>query len=297
MQVLFLFLKGIAVGGANVMPGVSGATLAVIFRIYDRLIESINNLFSDMKESLKFLIPIGLGMVVGILAVGEAIDFLLVRFSMQTGGFIAGLMAGSLPFIYSQCILEEDGKRDKRYILFAVAAAAFIILITLLAPEGDRDAVFEGATFNAALAAHLFIGGLFAAAAMVVPGVSGAMVLMLLGLFPIAMHTITNIREYLMSPTNLELLTPILAVVIPLGIGIVAGILLGSKLIAILLKKFHSQTYFVILGLVFGTIFVIFNDPATYQSHESVTPLLIAFTAITFICGAATSLLLGKRKD
>ncbi|MCL2577337.1 MAG: DUF368 domain-containing protein [Defluviitaleaceae bacterium] len=294
MHVLFLFLKGMAVGGANVMPGVSGATLAVIFRIYDKLIESINNLFSNLKESLKFLIPVGLGMVVGILAVGEAIDFLLGRFSMQTGGFIAGLMAGSLPFIYNQCGSSDN--QTKKYFLYAIAAAVFIILITLIAPESDRDVIFEGASFNFALAAHLFIGGVFAAAAMVVPGVSGAMVLMLFGLFPIAMHTISNIREYLMSPTDVELLLSIIAVCLPLGIGIVAGVLLGSKLIALLLKKFYSQTYFVILGLVFGTIFVIFNDPATYQSHVEITPLLVVFTAITFVCGAATSLFLGKRK-
>jgi putative membrane protein len=269
-----------------------------------------------MKESLKFLIPLGIGMVIGILAVGEAIDFFLVRFSMQTGGFIAGLMAGSLPFIHSQCVLgkqdEKAAKPIEKKWLFAVGAAVFIIAITLLAPEGDRETAMNGATegvnLNAALVAHLFVGGLFAAATMVIPGVSGAMVLMLFGLFPIAMHTISNIREYLTSPANFELLTEILVVVVPLGIGIVAGILLGSRLIAWLLKKYHSQTYFVILGLVFGTIFVIFNDPATYQSrrfYDATTNLpyyefsawLLVLTIIAFVFGMITSLLLGKRKE
>jgi putative membrane protein len=182
--------------------------------------------------------------------------------------------------------------------LFAAAATVFIIATTLLAPERDAgtgDVLIGG--FNFALAAWLFIGGMFAAATMVIPGISGAMVLMLFGLFPIAMHTISNIREYLMSPTNFELLGEILAVVVPLGIGILAGILLGSKLIAWLLEKFRAQTYYVILGLVFGTIFVIFNDPATYQSHDQITPWLVILTAITFACGAATSLMLGKKKD
>ena len=183
--------------------------------------------------------------------------------------------------------------------MFAVGAAVFIILITLLAPErpaSDSGVILENAGFNFALTAHLFVGGIFAAAAMVIPGISGAMVLMLFGLFPIAMNTISNIREYLMSPTDFELLLSILSVCLPLGIGIVAGILLGSKLIAWLLKKFYAQTYFVILGLVFGTIFVIFNDSATYQSHAEISPTLVIFTAIAAICGAATSLFLGKKK-
>lgn len=303
MKILFLILKGMAVGGANVMPGVSGATLAVIFRIYDTLIESINNLFSNMKESLKFLIPVGLGMVAGILAVGETIDFFLGRFSMQTAGFIAGLMAGSLPFIYSQCVLKlqnnnntDGGRKISKYFLFTVASAAFIILSALFAPSTEATAA-DGVTFSVGLAVLLFAGGVFAAMAMVIPGVSGAMVLMLFGLFSIAMHTLSSIREYLMSPTDFELLGSILTVVLPLGFGIVAGILLGSKLISMLLEKYHSATYFAILGLVFGTIFVIFNDPATYYSHDEITGGLIFFTVITFVGGAVMSLVLGKRKE
>ena len=289
-------MKGIAVGGANVMPGVSGATLAVIFRIYDRLIESVNGLFSNMKQSLTFLIPVGLGMVAGILAAGEAVDFFLTRFSMQTGGFIAGLMAGSLPFLYAQTQHGTE-KPNRKFFLFAIFAAVFIIATALFAPDADTSVAIDTIGINGALVLHLFIGGLFAAATMVIPGISGAMVLMLFGLFPIAMHTIANIRTYLVSPTDYDLLISILAVCVPLGIGIVAGVFLGSKLIAVLLKKFYAQTYFVILGLVFGTVFVIFNDPATYQSHEDITPLLVVFTAIAFALGVATSLFLGKRKN
>jgi putative membrane protein len=234
-------------------------------------------------------------MVVGILAMGGAVDFLLGNFSMQTGGFIGGLMAGSLPFLYGECNAQ---RKEKKFILFAVVAAASIIIVSLLAPDTDRSAVdvFDGG-MDIGMIVLVFVGGAVAAAALVIPGISGAMVLMLFGLFPIAMHTISNIREYLMSPTNFELLGVIMAVVVPLGIGMVVGILLGSKVIAWLLEKFHSQTYYVILGLVFGTIFVIFSDPATYQSHAEITPLLIAATAITFACGAVTSLFLGKRKD
>lgn len=310
MKVFFLILKGIAVGGANVLPGVSGAVLAVILRIYDKLIESVNNLFVELKKSLKFLIPVGIGMAIGVLAVGEALDFFLVRFSLQSSGFIAGLMAGSLPFIQSQASAKKPDKakntaiktkfeviRYKPYFYaITVAAAAVVILLALFVPGFETVTEAEGVYFSVVFAIHLFVGGVFAAMAMIVPGVSGAMVLMLFGLFPTVMHTITLIRQYLMSPFDFELLGSIFIIVVPLGFGIVVGILLGSKVIALLLKKFRSATYFAILGLVFGTIFAIFNAPETYQSHDEITPLLIIITAVTFICGMVVSLIFGRKK-
>jgi putative membrane protein len=293
MKILFLILKGTVIGGANVMPGVSGATLAVILRIYDSLIEAVNNLFTDMKESLKLLIPVVIGMVIGILAVGVLADFLLQHFSLQTGGFIAGLMAGSLPFIHSQATLKADKNNMYKYYLIAAIAAIAIVLLTLLAPD-SAAAEAQGAVFSAGLAVHLFIGGAFAAAALVIPGISGAMVLILFGLYPLALHTIKDISEYLMSPMDFQLLPQILTVVLPLGFGIVAGILLGSKLIATLLKKFHGATYFAIFGLILGTVFAVFYNPDISQ-RQPLTPMLILFTLLAFACGAAASLRLARK--
>ncbi|MCL2357834.1 MAG: DUF368 domain-containing protein [Defluviitaleaceae bacterium] len=293
MQYLILALKGMAVGSANVMPGVSGATLAVILRIYDKKIKAVNSLFTNPKESFKFLIPVAIGVGIGILTFGRIVSYLLENFSMQTGGFVAGLMAGSLPFIHSRCVLKMESKAN---YLFAVLGVAVIVLISLFAPTSAESEV-AGVSFNAALTAHLFIGGLFAAGTMVVPGISGAMVLMLFGLYPMAMFTLRQISDYLMSPFDFALLGSILLVLVPLGLGIVAGILLGSRGIALLLEKFHSQTYFTILGLVLGTVFALFNNPDTYQSHDTITPLIIAATAVTFVLGTVTSLFLGKRSD
>jgi len=291
MKILFLILKGVVVGGANVMPGISGATLAVILRIYDRLIEAINNLFTDTKESLKLLVPIGIGMVVGILAVGVLADFLLEKFSLQTGGFIAGLMAGSLPFIHIQAVSSANKKSMYKYYLIAAGATLAIIILALLAPDSAAEA--EGAAFSFGLAAHLFIGGSFAAAALVIPGISGAMVLILFGLYPLTLHTIKQISEYLMSPSDFQLFFQIVAVVLPLGLGIIAGILLGSKLIALLLKRFHAATYFAIFGLILGTVFAVFYNPDISQ-NQTLTPAIIIFTLLAFACGVVTSLKLTK---
>ena len=291
MQYIFLAIKGLAIGVANIVPGVSGATLAVIFRVYDRLIEAINQLFTQPKKSLKFLIPLGLGMVVGILALGSILDYFILRFSLQASALIAGLMAGSIPFIHNMAA-SQDGKKPHFYVI-AVIAAIIIIVLSLFVPTPE---LYVAEEINFGLIAILFIAGILGAAAMIIPGVSGAMVFILLGVFPLVMHTISLIREYLMTPFDFGLLSPILAVVVPIGLGVVIGILLMSRLIAILLKKHHSITYFAILGMIFGTIFAIFGDDAAYRSHDAITPGLIIAAVLVFAVGMIVSLKLGKKQ-
>ncbi|MCL2217370.1 MAG: DUF368 domain-containing protein [Defluviitaleaceae bacterium] len=291
MRFLLLSIKGLVMGAANVMPGVSGATMAVIFQIYDKLLFAINHLFTDTKKSLQFLIPFGLGMAAGIVAMGDIVNNLLVRFPLQTSGLIAGLIAGSLPFLHNEAI-SKDGKKPHLYVIAAIAGIT-IILLELLTPTPEP---YMAAEFNIGFAVLVFIGGVFAAAAMIVPGVSGAMVLILFGLFPLVMHTISLIREYLMTPFEFELLSPILMVAAPLGLGMVVGVLLASRLIAMLLEKFYSKTYFAIVGMVFGTVFILFNDVGAYQRYDGVTPMLILFTFVAFACGTAASLFLGNKK-
>ena len=289
MQYLLLVLTGIALGAANIVPGISGATLAVIFRVYDRLIESINNLFSDMKRSLLFLVPVGIGMAVGILVVGTVLDGFFERFSFQTSAFIVGLVAGGIPFIHSQAV-SKDGRKPVFYMV-AVLAALVIVLLVLFAPTPTVEAAGE---FSWGFAVLLFVGGMAAAAALIVPGVSGAMVLMLFGLLSVLYDTIALITEYLRTPFDFGLLPPILRIAVPLGLGIVVGILLGSKLIAFLLEKYFSVTYFVILGLVFGTIFAVFANQDTYQNIETMTPLIVVYGVIAFAVGLVIALMFGK---
>lgn len=280
-----------AIGVANVVPGVSGATLSVIFRVYDKLIEAINQLFTQPKNSLKFLIPLGFGMIVGILALGSLLDYFILRFSLQASALIAGLMAGGVPFIHNLAT-SQDGKKPHFYVI-AVIAAIIIIMLSLFVHTPE---LYVAEEINFGLIAILFIAGVLGAAAMIIPGASGAMVFILLGVFPMVMHTISLIREYLMTPFDFGLLSPILAVVIPIGLGVAIGILLMSRLIAVLLKKHHSITYFAILGMIFGTIFAIFGDDAAYRSHDTITPSLIIASVLIFVISMIVSLKLGKKQ-
>lgn len=290
MQYFLLSIKGIAIGAANVVPGVSGATLTVILRLYDSLIGAINSFFSDTKNALKFLIPFGIGMAIGILAFVSILDFFLINYSLQTGALIAGLMAGSIPFLHKTA-MSQDAKKPYYYVI-SVIFAVLIICMTIFTPTPE---VYSDVTLTFGLAIFLFVGGIISAGALIVPGVSGAMVLIILGLFPVAIHTLNLIREYIMTPFNFSLLPPIISIAAPIGIGVIVGLLITSRLVAFLLEKFHGITYFAIIGLVMGTVFALFSDDATYQSHAEITPVLLVSAAIMFVVGVIVSLMLGKK--
>jgi len=277
-----------AVGAANIMPGISGATLAVIFRVYDRLITAANQLFSrKFAAAFNVLVPFTVGALVGVFAFGSAIGFLIERVPFPTMTFIAGLMAGTTPFLYSQA--TKGGKKKAAYYVAALLAAAVIILMAVLTPASptSADAVNAPIVF-------FFIGGAVAAAVMVIPGVSGSMVLIMLGLYPAVIHIINLVREFLLSPSP-ELLMPILRVALPMVGGVILGGILMSKLIAILLKTHFNLMYFLILGLVVGTIFILFTDTSALQSYDRLNPLIIITGVITFTIGMFLALKLGKK--
>ena len=287
MKTLLISLKGIFVGAANIMPGVSGATIALIFGIYEKLVLSINDLFSFPKQSLKFLVPLGVGMVVGIILFGSAIDWLLDSLPLETRLFISGLMIGSLPQVH---LVAKKGYKIKGYHYVISAASALVIsILIILSPTPN---IYADANPSIGFLTFVFFGGVFAAAALMIPGISGAMVFILFGLYPVVINVIAQIREYLFSPSSFELLPPIFIVAAPMGFGIIVGILLCSKLIIVLLKKFHVLTYFIIIGLIIGSIVALFSSQTyllseTLRLHEF---LPIAFLFASFTLGCITSI-------
>ena len=290
MKTFLIGLKGMAVGAANIMPGVSGATLALVFGIYEKLVRSINELFSSPKQSMKFLLPLGLGMAVGIILFGSVVDTLLNLFPLESRLFIAGLMIGSLPQVHRVALKGQNSKGY--YYLVSVISAVLVSLLVIVSPAPNLNL---DTALNIGFLAYVFVGGVFAAAALMIPGISGAMVFILFGLYPIVMNVIAQIREYLFSPTNLELLPPIFMIAVPMGIGIIVGILLCSKLIAVLLKKFHVLTYFVIIGLIIGSTLALFSTDTIYllEIFSPIRSITVVFATVSFILGCITSISIG----
>lgn len=301
MRFLNLFIKGIFVGVANVIPGVSGGTIAVVLRIFDEMIDAINNFYKDFKKYSLFLIPLGLGALVGIGIFSKLIEFCLENYSLPTNLFFIGLVVGSIPLIYGKA---AEKKVKKWY--FLVSAVSFLIVAGIsLIKEPEDTTVNSVLNFSAVI--EIFLGGIIASSAMVIPGISGSFVMVLLGLYNTIITSISGFINkvgeafvYLSEgKTFLECLKHVVIsdetiILVTAGIGIVIGIVIISKIIALLFEKAFSVTYFAILGLIFGSIFSIFKAPETYQSGVSVSAVIVS--VFTFLLGFVISLILGREK-
>ncbi len=285
MNNLILFIKGIIMGVANIIPGVSGGTLAVVLNIFDQLIFSINNLFKDFKRNFSFLLVLILGMGFGILLFSSLIDWGLTNHSFTTNMFFIGLIVGSFPLIYSKAINSSKGKKN---YLYALISFLFIFYMsTLTEPETLNNDTFTSSTYIL-----LFLGGAVAAGAMIIPGISGSFLLMLMGIYTTIIGSISELTDYLKSPSNFNLLFSALKVVVPTGFGIIFGIFIIGRLISVALEKAQSQTYFVVLGLILGSIYSIFSSPTTYATGFDLVGIISG--AVLFFIGLIIALKLGE---
>jgi len=280
-------LKGAVIGATNVIPGVSGGTMAVVLGIFDQLIEAAGGFYKDFRRHAFFLIPVGLGGVAGIIAFSSVIEYALVNHSFPACMFFAGLVVGSVPLIRGKA---TERPHKKIYMLATFAAMLAVVAFSLLRSPDTMD---TRTVIDASLMLQMFIGGAIVGMIMVIPGVSGAFVLILLGIYPVAIRYVSAVKDYLLNPANLELFMEIFLVLAPLAAGIIIGVVLISKVIGALLERAYSLTYFTILGLVFGSIFGLLNDPITYQS--GVTGTDIAVGSVTMIAGTLLTLRLGKK--
>ncbi len=263
-----LFFKGFIIGIANIIPGVSGGTLAISLGIYEKLIKILSNLFQDFKENLKFLIPIILGAVSSLLILSKLINYCLNKFEIQTILFFIGLIIGGIPLITRKAKVK---KIKIRYIISFLVPFIFIISLIFL-NNGFSNVDLN--KINALDALMLFFVGVIAAATMIIPGISGSFVLMLLGYYKPIIKIISDL-------TNFSHLYHNMLILIPLGIGILIGIVLVSKLINYLLKKHEKVTYFAILGFIFSSIVSIVINITSFTLIGFAVGLL--FMALGFV--------------
>ncbi len=253
-----LILKGALIGVANIIPGVSGGTMAVSLGIYDKLIHSVTTLKSDFKQSVAFLTPIVIGALLGIGGLSFVITFLFENYPLQTNLFFIGLILGGIPLI----IKRIDTKAIKvPHLLVAILAFAIVVLLAMSGETTDTGATIEVSMINFVI---LFFVGVIASATMVVPGVSGSMVLMLLGFYH---QIILAVKSFIVGVTSFEL--PLLIenslILAPFGVGILIGIVVIAKIIDYMLKSMPNYAYSVIMGLIVASPFAIvlmntFND-------------------------------------
>lgn len=237
-------LKGIVIGVANAIPGVSGGTMMVIMKVFDRLLGAVSFNLKKLKENFWFLLTIVIGMGIGVILSSKVLSICFERFYVQTQFFFMGVVLGSLPMIYKEATKEKK-LTPVHLIPFAIGVAV-IIGVSLISSSMGANTVRT--TLDVSTFIYLVIVSIIAAAAMIMPGLSGSLVLLILGGYQTAIQAVD------------EMNIPIL---IPIAIGVIIGIVACAKLITLCLKKWQRGTYSVILGLIFGSFYAIFPREST----------------------------------
>lgn len=244
MKNIILMLKGMIIGVANIIPGVSGGTLMITLGLYEDIINTISHFFKNFKKNLKFILPVGIGMVISILIFSKVIRVCLDKYPFPTAFFFFGLVLGGAPLLWNKA--KASKKRISNWLVFFITFA--IVLTFTFLKEGNF--VVDLSNLTPDMYIILFIVGIISAATMVIPGISGSLVLMLLGYYEPINNTISNL-------TNFSLLGHNLLILVPFGLGIVIGIVLIAKLIEYLLKKYPVKTYYGVLGFVLASLVAI----------------------------------------
>lgn len=266
MKYLRNILSGAVIGIAEIIPGVSGGTLAVLMGIYDELIGAISHLTKNIKENLKFLIPLLLGMGASIIGFSHVIKFLLENYPMAVNFLFLGLVVGIIPMLTKRA---TAGKFKVANVVPFVITFAIMIVLAFVSMSSDSNAALI-TSMDVGTFFRFMVIGFLAAVCLILPGISGSMIMVIFGIYDSVINAVTKFD---------------ILMLLPVGIGIILGILFGSKAIDFSLKKFPQATFFAILGLVAGSTISIYNRSGfNLMSGQGVVAI------ITLIIGIAISL-------
>ncbi len=228
-------IKGIFIGAGAIVPGLSSGVLCVIFGIYEKLLDAVLNFFKDIKQNIKFLFPIALGVGIGVLLFSNGLNYALYAFPIQTKSIFIGLILGTIPSLIKE-VNEKQSFRPQNVVYLLIALAIGIVTVIL---ENQMTIISNVEEINSF---YLILCGVIMSLGIIVPGVSSTIILMLLGVYSI----------YLQSVANLYL-----PVLIPMGIGLVLGSIVVMKVTKILLEKQYAKTFYSIIGFTIGSILVL----------------------------------------
>lgn len=266
---------------ADSVPGVSGGTVAFILGFYDNFVNALNNLISSDKigriNALKFLTKIGVGWVVGFILSVLFITSIFEKNIYEINSLFLGFIIASIPII----IKSEKKTLLSNYknIIFLIIGIIVVCGLTYFNPITSKGHSFSVRADNLSLAfgAYIFISGMIAISAMVLPGISGSTILLIFGLYTPILNAIKQVLEF-----NFEYLPSIII----FGFGIIAGILLTVRVVRILLRKFRAQTIYCIIGLMIGSIYAVIMGPTSLEIPRP--PMSLATFSIVFFAIGCT---------
>ena len=254
------FIQGFCMALADSVPGVSGGTIAFLLGFYDQFIGSIDALIRGTKEERKkafwFLVKIGVGWVIGFCMAILFITSVFEEHIYEISSLFIGFILFAIPII----VMEEKDCMKGRYAngIFILLGAVLVVLITYFSGSTILSGSVDLAVgkFDVKIGILLFVAGMIAIAAMVLPGISGSTILMVFGLY---VPVTTAIKDIL------HLKFEYIPAVAIFGIGIIAGVVLVIRLIKNLLEKYRSQTVYFIIGMMIGSFYSICMGPTTLR--------------------------------
>lgn len=250
-----LFIKGLIIGIGKVMPGVSGALLAINFKVYDRLVESLVNFFSDWKKNLRFLLELGLGIIIAIILFSNGIRYLLDNYNFLMMMLFMGLIGGG-SYNYIRSVNYE--KKEYKYILFIIGVLIGISFIG----KGDNYVISNSFKDNIVF----FLGGVIEVFTSIIPGISGTAIMMIMGIYDMVLMILGRIYDFSYVISNIN-------IYISYGLGIIISFILGTLLINYLLKK--KKRLMEIMISSFSIYSILMMGVMTFSKRASVIEIIL----------------------
>ena len=250
-----LFIKGLIIGIGKVMPGVSGALLAINFKVYDRLVESLVNFFSDWKKNLRFLLELGSGIIIAIILFSNGIRYLLNNYNFLMVMLFMGLIGGG-SYNYIRSVNYE--KKEYKYILFIIGVLIGISFIG----KGDNYVISNSFKDNIVF----FLGGVIEVFTSIIPGISGTAIMMIIGIYDMVLMIVSRVYDLSYVINNIN-------IYISYGLGIIISFILGTLLINYLLKKKKKLMEIMIGSFSIYSIFMM--GVMTFSKRVSVIEIIL----------------------
>lgn len=282
------FIRGFCMALADSVPGVSGGTIAFILGFYDQFINALNSMVSGKKQekikALKFLVKLGIGWIIGFII---SVLFLATIFEKEIYK-ISSLFIGFIVFAIPIIIIEEKSSIINKYknMIFMFVGILIVFLITYFNPISNGGVSVSIDKLSIGLVIYIFIAAMVAISAMVLPGISGSTLLLIFGLYAPIINSIKEVLTF-----NFEYL-PILII---FGLGVIAGIFVTIRGVKYLLEQYRSQTIYMILGLMIGSLYAVFMGPKSLEIPKE--PMnFSSFSFIFFIIGGGLIIALQQLK-
>ena len=261
------FFKGIIVGMGGIAPGLSGSVLLVILGLYQKTINAMGTLFKDIKNNIKFLLPLILGFGIGVILFSKIVNFFLNTYEMYTRFVFLGLVLGTIPLFYRE--VKKEGISKKHYVIIIISAVIGFGLFFLnknLFPTVSNPNLIQSTLLGVAVAGS-----------SIVPGIDSAVILSTLGLYELYVSSLASFN---------------LGILIPAGFGLI----LGAIVISIIMNKLIKKHYTVTFSVIFGMFLAIIPNVLT---ESCVLGLNVAsvISVLLLLCGFAISYFLGSAKD